>query len=336
VAGLLIACTAAQDPARIAAFEFNTRTYGGQQIDQSDFKDGAVIVDLWGAWCGPCLATVPALVALYEKYKHYGLEIVGFSFTAEGGAEDPAKVRRFAAANRITYHLAPGDPAVRKQVPGFTGYPTMLLFGKGLVHEATHVGFEDGDAEKIEAWVQKALGIGESAGAKENNEAASEQAEIANEEIPRGKIFRPGKGDRGFAFAVRDVDGNDLTFESLRGTPVLLALTTTWDLEAKRTASLLQTLHAQYPGLKVIAACIEQERDPARKTEAILAFRARERTSYRMFATDTKFVLDRVHRFAAIPTLLLFDTGGVLVFREAGLSTAIEDLLRAKIGELVR
>jgi thiol-disulfide isomerase/thioredoxin len=331
--GLTMPSAAAQDPARIAAFEFAAKTYGGQQIDHSDFKDCVLIVDLWGTWCGPCRAAAPALVSLYEQYKHHGLEIVGFSFTDAGGAEDAAVVRKFAAANRITWQLAPGDAAIQKQVPGFASYPTLLLFGRGLVHEATHVGFQDGDAAKIGTWVRKALGITE---ASQDKEAAQEQTEVEKEDVPRGKIFMPGKNDRGFAFAVRDVDGKDLTFESLRGKPVLVALTTTWDQEAVKTARLLQSLQARYEGLAVIAACIEKERDPARKTEAVLAFRNREQVRYRMFATETKFALDRVHRFAAMPTLLLFDGGGVLVLREAGLSANIEERLTAKVSELLR
>ncbi len=63
------------------------RTLGGQQIQQDMFKDNVLIVDLWGTWCPPCREAVPRLVALYEKYKHHGLEIVGFNYAADGSGE---------------------------------------------------------------------------------------------------------------------------------------------------------------------------------------------------------------------------------------------------------
>jgi len=52
----------------------------------------------------------------------------------------------------LTYTLL-GDPATRDQIPGFSGYPTLLLFGKGMQHERTHVGFEDSMEQDLETWI---------------------------------------------------------------------------------------------------------------------------------------------------------------------------------------
>jgi len=43
----------------------------------SDYRGKVVLLDFWGVWCGPCVAEVPRLVALYERYHDRGLEIIG-------------------------------------------------------------------------------------------------------------------------------------------------------------------------------------------------------------------------------------------------------------------
>src|SRR5262249_9016387 len=156
-------------------------------------------------------------------------------------------VRKFAADNRVTYPLLPGDDAVRNQVPGFSSYPTLLLFGRSLAHEQTRVGFEEGSEAELEAWVQKALGI------------ASVAAEAAKEEVPAGRLFEPGNGDRGLDLEVEDIQGRKLVFAELRGAPVLLALTTSWDQEAVRTARFLEAMRKDNPTLHVVAWHLERD-----------------------------------------------------------------------------
>ncbi|GLS32604.1 alkyl hydroperoxide reductase [Mesorhizobium albiziae] len=44
----------------------------------TNFQPGKVyIVEFWATWCGPCVAAMPHLVQLQEKYKDSGLEVVG-------------------------------------------------------------------------------------------------------------------------------------------------------------------------------------------------------------------------------------------------------------------
>lgn len=334
----LLSSAALAQEATVKDFKFSVRTLGGQQITQENFKDSVLIVDLWGTWCPPCRKAIPKLVELYARHKHAGLEIIGFSYSSDGKPEDTEAVRKFAVDNHITYSLVPGDPKVRDQVPDFQGYPTLLLFAKGLQNEAIHVGYSDEEGDKLEAWVERALSgeATQATPAQPLDPAAEEAKRIAEEKVPKGKIFMPGNGDKGLDFTVATVGGETLKFSDLHGDVVLLALTSTWDRGADRTTEFLQELHKAQPKLHVLAACLEQERSDERKAEAVRAYRDKLGITYTMFPTGVAFAMEHIHNFAAFPTFLLFDGEGTLVLRQNGISEETKAKVRDQVSKLMQ
>lgn len=331
---------AGQGEAKVQGFEFSVRTLGGQQLTQDSFKDNVLIVDLWGTWCPPCRAAIPKLVELYGRYKHQGLEIVGFSYKSDGSPEDGDAVRKFAVENHITYSLAAGDPKVREQVPGFRGYPTLLLFQKGMKNEAIHVGYSDEEGEKLEQWIKQALG-GESAAAPGNDAAkgepdpvAEEAKRVKEEKVPKGKLFMPGNGDT-FEFEANDANGEKVRFSDLQGKVVLVALTTTWDQEAANTAGFLKKLHQELPAIQVLAICLEKDSGADKKLAAVHAFRDKLGLDFPLIPASVKFGMDHIHNFAAVPTLLVFDPNGKLVMRQNGISDAITAAVSEQAAKLL-
>ena len=117
------------------AFKFEIETLGGQGFDQDDFKNNLLIVDFWGTWCPPCRQALPGMVALYRKYKHHGLEIVGLNYENNDDLEDAAEtVRAFAAEVGITYQLAKkARRPPRSDRSASTIYPSVLVNGINLM-----------------------------------------------------------------------------------------------------------------------------------------------------------------------------------------------------------
>ena len=58
--------------------EFTATDLDGNEVDQSIFADYSLtMVNIWGTFCGYCLAEMPDLGALHEEYADQGFQVVG-------------------------------------------------------------------------------------------------------------------------------------------------------------------------------------------------------------------------------------------------------------------
>ena len=121
--GELFAIHAAPQPLADLAFENDK----GNKLTLVDFRDKAVLLNIWATWCVPCREEMPALDRLQQKLGGQNFEVVALSIDS-GGA--PA-VKRFYEETGVRSLAIYVDPSMRATSSlHVIGVPTTVLIDR--------------------------------------------------------------------------------------------------------------------------------------------------------------------------------------------------------------
>ncbi|MBL8150668.1 MAG: TlpA family protein disulfide reductase [Blastocatellia bacterium] len=83
--------------------DFSMTAFDRKRLQLSDYRGKVVMINFWATWCGPCQQEIPSLIAIQEKYKQEGVEVLGISVDS---ADRVADVEAFISRYEINYRVA--------------------------------------------------------------------------------------------------------------------------------------------------------------------------------------------------------------------------------------
>ena len=131
----------------------NLQDFDGKSISAADqFKGNIVLLDFWATWCVPCIAEIPVLNKLQDKYGAQGVKVVGIAL-ASGEAKE---VKPFVGRNKMRYTVLMGDDDQVYDL-NVVAFPTTILVTRDMKVFRRYIGAGPRKAAEVEADIQKLL-----------------------------------------------------------------------------------------------------------------------------------------------------------------------------------
>lgn len=108
----------------------------GRQVDTDKLRGRVLLIDFWATWCPTCMAEIPNVKAVYERFSQQDFEIIGVS--ADESQGDLERVVREKALKWPQHFAGHGDEAPNLRRYGVNHFPTMWLVDKqGTIRDVT-------------------------------------------------------------------------------------------------------------------------------------------------------------------------------------------------------
>jgi thiol-disulfide isomerase/thioredoxin len=85
---------------RAAPLTVRGTTLAGAPWDVADAREKVLVLNVWGQWCGPCVAEMPHLQQVWSQFSAAGKPVQLMGINYRDGVET---ARAFLRANKITY-----------------------------------------------------------------------------------------------------------------------------------------------------------------------------------------------------------------------------------------
>jgi thiol-disulfide isomerase/thioredoxin/flavodoxin len=203
----------------------------------ASLKGRVVMLDFWATWCGPCVASIPHVIELHEKYNKKGLVVIAHTDNSS------QNVDAFIKEKKIPYSISVGDNI--GDAYGVNGIPAVFLIDPdGKIAWSGHPA--QLEAATIEALLKNVRMAPNPTPSFEKPSANSKVAQIENAIMQSGKV---GTGIKMLEKLAKDKDA--ATAQSAEET---LALITTWSADMTKKIDELQQQGDPYQAAELAAS----------------------------------------------------------------------------------
>jgi len=106
--------------------DFTLSTPSGASLSLAELRGKVVLLNFWATWCVPCRKEMPAIEALYQRYKDRGLEVVAISLDKLAAAP----VEAFVQEVGVTYRIVLDPTWATARTYGVRGLPATFLLDR--------------------------------------------------------------------------------------------------------------------------------------------------------------------------------------------------------------
>lgn len=119
--------------------DFELTTLAGDYLTAEELRGKVLLLDFWGTWCPPCVASVPSLRSLSHRLKDDPFRLVSISTDA-----DEKSLREFVAKNQMDWPQVWDERQAFTQQCGIRSFPTYVLVSPEgeILHVASGWGME--------------------------------------------------------------------------------------------------------------------------------------------------------------------------------------------------
>ena len=117
------------------AIDFNVKDLDGNDLSLEEYRGNVILLDFWAVWCAPCIAEMPNVKQVYEKYREENFQIIGISLD-----QSRDKLVGYLEKEGITWPQVFDGNGWQNQVAkiyGIRAIPQMYLIdGEGVIRKS--------------------------------------------------------------------------------------------------------------------------------------------------------------------------------------------------------
>ncbi|EIJ34145.1 TlpA family protein disulfide reductase [Thiothrix nivea] len=114
---------------------FTFKDIDGKNHQFSEYRGKWVIVNYWATYCGPCIAELPALNSVANRFKDKAI-VLGM----EAGETPVEELKQFVKQRKITYPVAPTQDSTMFALGLLYGVPTTFVVNPKGEIVGSHMG----------------------------------------------------------------------------------------------------------------------------------------------------------------------------------------------------